>query len=115
MRRNSFLTYCILMFLCCCASTGIIRAQESDKDSINPASIVDEVVWVVGDEAILKSEVEAMRLQAQQEGRRWRGNPDCAIPEQLAVQKLFLNQADIDSVEVDNSEISDRVESQLNY
>lgn len=115
MRRNSFLTYCISMFLCCCASTGIIRAQESDKDSINPASIVDEVVWVVGDEAILKSEVEAMRLQAQQEGRRWRGNPDCAIPEQLAVQKLFLNQADIDSVEVDNSEISDRVESQLSY
>ena len=115
MRRNSFLTYCISMFLCCCASTGIIKAQESDKDSINPASIVDEVVWVVGDEAILKSEVEAMRLQAQQEGRRWRGNPDCAIPEQLAVQKLFLNQADIDSVEVDNSEISDRVESQLSY
>ena len=115
MRRNCFLTYCISMFLCCCASTGIIRAQESDKDSINPASIVDEVVWVVGDEAILKSEVEAMRLQAQQEGRRWRGNPDCAIPEQLAVQKLFLNQADIDSVEVDNSEISDRVESQLSY
>lgn len=115
MRRNCFLTCCISMILGCLVSTGIARAQQTDKDSINPASIVDEVVWVVGDEAILKSEVEAMRLQAQQEGRRWKGNPDCAIPEQLAVQKLFLNQADIDSVEVDNSEISDRVESQLNY
>ena len=115
MKRDSFLTCCISMLLCCLVSTGIARAQQTDKDSINPASIVDEVVWVVGDEAILKSEVEAMRLQAQQEGRRWKGNPDCAIPEQLAVQKLFLNQADIDSVEVDNSEISDRVESQLNY
>ncbi len=115
MKRNSFLTYSISIFLCCWASTGIVWAQQSKKDSINPASIVDEVVWVVGDEAILKSEVEAMRLQAQQEGRRWKGNPDCAIPEQLAVQKLFLNQADIDSVEVSSSDISDRVESQLNY
>ena len=115
MKRNSFLTYSISILLCCWASTGIVWAQQSKKDSINPASIVDEVVWVVGDEAILKSEVEAMRLQAQQEGRRWKGNPDCAIPEQLAVQKLFLNQADIDSVEVSSSDISDRVESQLNY
>ena len=115
MKRNSFLTYSISILLCCWASTGIAWAQQSKKDSINPASIVDEVVWVVGDEAILKSEVEAMRLQAQQEGRRWKGNPDCAIPEQLAVQKLFLNQADIDSVEVSSSDISDRVESQLNY
>lgn len=115
MKRNSFLTYSISILLCCWASTGIVWAQQSKKDSINPASIVDEVVWVVGDEAILKSEVEAMRLQAQQEGRRWKGNPDCAIPEQLAVQKLFMNQADIDSVEVSSSDISDRVESQLNY
>lgn len=115
MKRNSFLTYSISILLCCWASTGIVWAQQSKKDSINPASIVDEVVWVVGDEAILKSEVEAMRLQTQQEGRRWKGNPDCAIPEQLAVQKLFLNQADIDSVEVSSSDISDRVESQLNY
>lgn len=115
MKRNCFLTYSISILLCCWASTGIVWAQQSKKDSINPASIVDEVVWVVGDEAILKSEVEAMRLQAQQEGRRWKGNPDCAIPEQLAVQKLFLNQADIDSVEVSSSDISDRVESQLNY
>lgn len=115
MKRNSFLTYSISILLCCWASTGIVWAQQSKKDSINPASIVDEVVWVVGDEAILKSEVEAMRLQAQQEGKRWKGNPDCAIPEQLAVQKLFLNQADIDSVEVSSSDISDRVESQLNY
>lgn len=115
MKRNSFLTYSISIILCCWASTGIVWAQQSKKDSINPASIVDEVVWVVGDEAILKSEVEAMRLQAQQEGKRWKGNPDCAIPEQLAVQKLFLNQADIDSVEVSSSDISDRVESQLNY
>ena len=79
------------------------------------ASIVDEVIWVVGDEAILKSDVEAMRLQADAEGVNWKGDPDCVIPEQLAVQKLFLHQAAIDSIEVTESEITQSIEDQINY
>ena len=76
-------------------------------------SVVDEVVWVVGDEAILKSDIEQMRLQAAQEGLRFKGNPDCAIPEQIAVQKLFLHQAAIDSIEVTESEISMGIDQQI--
>ena len=81
------------------------------------ASIVDEVVWVVGDEAILKSDIEVTRIQAAMEGLRWSGNPDCAIPEQLAVQKLFLHQAVIDSIDKDITEndIAAEVESRLEY
>ncbi len=78
-------------------------------------SVVDEVIWVVGDEAILKSDVEAMRKQAEEEGTRWKGDPDCAIPEQLAVQKLYLHQAAIDSIEVTDAEISADVEQYLDY
>ena len=78
-------------------------------------SVVDEVIWVVGDEAILKSDVEAMRKQAEEEGPRWKGDPDCAIPEQLAVQKLYLHQAAIDSIEVTDAEISADVEQYLDY
>ncbi len=83
----------------------------AQTDSIG--SIVDEVIWVVGDEAILKSDVEAMRIQGQQEGMRWSGDPDCAIPEQIAVQKLYLNQAIIDSVEVTEAEITQGVEQYI--
>ena len=83
----------------------------AQTDSIG--TIVDEVIWVVGDEAILKSDVEAMRIQGQQEGMQWKGDPDCAIPEQIAVQKLFLNQAIIDSIEVTDAEISQGVEQYL--
>ena len=83
------------------------------NDSIQ--SVVDEVIWVVGDEAILKSDVEAMRIQAQQEGVRWKGNPDCAIPEQIAVQKLYLHQAAIDSIEVTEAEITQGIEQQIEY
>ena len=58
-------------------------------------NVIDEVVWVVGDEAILKSDVESERLNAQYEGRKFDGDPYCVIPEQLAVQKLFLHQAEL--------------------
>ena len=81
--------------------------------SVYAQNVVDEVIWVVGDEAILKSDVEQMRLQAAQEGIRFKGNPDCSIPEQIAVQKLFLNQAVIDSIEVTESEISSGIDRQI--
>ena len=77
-------------------------------------SVVDEVIWVVGDEPILKSDVEIMRLQGEMEGVTWHGDPDCSIPEQIAVQKLFLHQAAIDSVEVTESEIAQNIEMQIN-
>lgn len=81
------------------------------KDSIN---YIDEVVWVVGDEAILRSDIEVARIQAEQEGIKWDGDPDCRIPEQIAVQKLFLTQAAIDSIEVTESEVAQVVDQQIN-
>lgn len=77
-------------------------------------SVVDEVVWVVGDEPILKSDVEMMRMQGQMEGISWGNDPDCSIPEQIAVQKLFLHQAEIDSIDVTESEIAQGVNEQIN-
>ena len=87
-------------------------SQPQSQPESSP-SVIDEVVWVVGDEAILKSDIEQMRLQAAQEGVRFNGNPDCAIPEKIAVQKLFLHQAAIDSIEVTESEISSGVDQQI--
>ena len=98
----------VILFLCALCAPLSLFAQ---NDSIE--AIVDEVIWVVGDEAILKSDVEAMRLQSEQEGVRWTRDPDCAIPEQIAVQKLFLNQAITDSVEVTEAEITQGVEQYL--
>ena len=95
---------------------SLVKAQQpTDSTVVTPptGTTVDEVIWVVGDEAILLSDVEAMRIQGQQEGLRWHGNPDCSIPEQIAVQKLYLNQAIIDSVEVTDSEIAQGVEQYL--
>ena len=87
----------------------------NDSQSIDPGSIVDEVIWVVGDEAILKSDVEVTRLQSEADGIKFVGDPDCSIPEQIAVQKLFLHQAAIDSIEVSESEVMQGIDDQINY
>jgi peptidyl-prolyl cis-trans isomerase SurA len=96
-----FLASAALMF-----STGTVYGQDN---------VIDEVVWIVGDDAILKSDVEEARLSAQYEGRRFDGDPYCVIPEELAIQKLYLHQAALDSIEVSESEVIQRVEAQTDY
>ncbi len=78
-------------------------------------NVIDEIVWVVGEEPILKSDVEEARLDAQSNGRRFDGDPFCVIPEELALQKLYLHQAAIDSIEVTDSEVLREVERRIDY
>ena len=78
-------------------------------------NIIDEVIWIVGEEAILRSEVEEERLRAQYEGQPIPGDPYCVIPEQLAIQKLFLHQAELDSIEANESSVSSQVDMRMNY
>ena len=78
-------------------------------------NIVDEVIWVIGDESILRSDVEKERLDAQYNGKPIEGDPNCVIPEQIAVQKLFLHQAALDSIVANESTVMNQVESRLNY
>lgn len=78
-------------------------------------NVIDEVIWVVGDEAILRSEVEEERIRAQYEGQEIAGDPYCVIPENLAIQKLFLHQAELDSIEVNESTVSHQVDMRINY
>ena len=74
-------------------------------------NIIDEVVWVVGDEAILKSDIEQARLQAQYQGIKFSKDPYCVIPEQMAVQKLFLHH----SIEVADTDVLSMVDKRINY
>ena len=69
-------------------------------------NIIDEIAWVVGDEAILKSEVEDYRKEILMQNQRIEGDPYCFIPEQMAINKLFLDQAKLDSVQVQEREVN---------
>ena len=74
--------------------------------------VIDEVVWVVGDEPILLSDVEETRI-SQEMGGQVIDNPYCAIPEQIAIQKLFVHQAKLDSVDVSESSVVQEAEGRL--
>lgn len=87
----------------------------ASAQSMSKSGVIDEIVWIVGDEAILLSEVESQYRTMQTQGERINGDPYCVIPEQLAIQKLFLNQAVIDSVTVTDSEVLSNVENRINY
>src|SRR5690554_1350244 len=82
--------------------------------AISQNNVIDEIVWVVGDEAILKSEVEEYRKELLMQNQRIEGDPYCFIPEQLAIQKLFLDQAKLDSIEVSDANINRDLEYYVN-
>lgn len=78
-------------------------------------NIAEEVVWVVGDEPIYKSQVEDQYAQMQYERTPINGDPYCVIPEQLAIDKLFLHQAEIDTIVVDDGTVMKEVNARINY
>ena len=75
-------------------------------------NMVDEIIWVVGEEPILLSDVEEARITAEQQGSPV-DNPYCTIPEMLAINKLFLHQAQLDSVEVSEADVIQMVDEQI--
>ncbi|MDE6485269.1 MAG: peptidylprolyl isomerase [Duncaniella sp.] len=78
-------------------------------------NVVEEVAWVVGDQPIWKSEIEEAYQNALYEKTDLKGDPYCVIPEQLAVEKLYLHQADLDTVEVADNMVISQVDAQINY
>ena len=78
-------------------------------------NIVEEVAWVIGDEPIYKSEIEQTYQDMQSDRTPIAGDPYCVIPEQMAIERLFLHQADLDTVEVAESMVQMQVDAQLNY
>lgn len=88
----------------------LVLGAQTTSFAQSAANNIDEVIWVVGDEAILRSDVEKARAQMT----RKHGNPYCIIPENLALQKLFLHQAALDSIEVSDDQVNRYVDMYLN-
>lgn len=102
------------MLLIAVLFTGNIAAQEEEP----PAGVViDEVIAVVGGNVVLFSELEAQYLQyTMQEGVP--GEPEkmkCDLLENMIYQKLLLNQAELDSVEVTDGQVESELDRRLRY
>lgn len=98
-----------LKTLLACLMAAIALSMNSQNN------VAEEVAWVVGDEPIFKSDIEEQYQQAMYERITIDGNPYCVIPERMAVEKLFLHQAKIDTIEVPNSSVVQSVDSRINY
>jgi len=76
--------------------------------------IVDEVIAVVGDSPILRSDVEYQYQQIMMQGSNYPGDLKCHVFEQLLLQKMMLEQAKIDSIEVSENTVISYVDRQIN-
>lgn len=95
----------VLLLLCCTASICSALAQSEQN-------VIDEVVWVVGDDPILLSDVEDYIMQSKASGTPIE-NAYCVVPEQIAIQKLYLHQADLDSIDVSETDVMAAVSERI--
>lgn len=77
--------------------------------------IVDQVLWVVGDEPILQSDIENEIARRRYEKESIDGDAYCVIPEQIAIQKLFIAQAKLDSIVVPEGTVDQQVDARIKY
>lgn len=78
-------------------------------------NVAEEVAWVIGDTPIWKSEIEEQFQNMRYDNLEIKGDPYCFIPERMAIQKLFLHQAELDTIEANEGQVVSRVEGQLNF
>lgn len=76
---------------------------------------VDEVVWIVGDQPVFRSDVEELYQQMRSEGTPIAGDPYCVLPEQIAVEKLYLHQARLDTIEAPEGQVQSSVDRRLEF
>jgi peptidyl-prolyl cis-trans isomerase SurA len=78
---------------------------------------IDRIVAVVGTNAIFESEIEAQYLQYRMQGmiEGTATEVKCQILESVLLEKLLLHQAELDSIEVTDSEVEQSMDQRLRY
>lgn len=76
---------------------------------------IDGIVAVMGDKKILQSDIENQYVQLKLQGAKVSSETRCEIFEELLIQKLMVNQAEIDSIEVSDAEVEMQLEQRIDY
>ena len=93
---------CILLFF---QSAELICQQK----------IIDEIIAVVGDKKVLFSDIEKQYQQLTAQGIKPSDDLRCQLFEEFLSQKLLLNQAEIDSIEVTDAETDLQLDQRLKF
>ena len=101
MKRILYRYICMFSMMISCMA---VTAQDN---------VIDRVEWVVGDKFILRSDIEEAIRYWRGTGKKFDGDPYCVVGEDLAIQQLFLHQAALDSIEVDETQVMREVDAQV--
>lgn len=77
--------------------------------------IVEEIVAVIGDNVVLKSDLEAEYAQAQASVDIYEGDLKCEILNQLVIQKLYLHKGEVDSVYATDDRVTAELDRRIQY
>lgn len=80
-----------------------------------PEQIIDQVAAVIGGKTLLKSEIESQYQQIIAQGTEANPNLKCRIIDQLLINKLLLNQAILDSIEVTDSQVEGELDRRIGF
>ena len=77
--------------------------------------VIDKIVAQVGNQIILKSEVESQYTQYVAQGNEATEILRCQILDQMLLSKLLIHQAQIDSVTVADAQVQDELDKRIKY
>jgi peptidyl-prolyl cis-trans isomerase SurA len=97
--------------LLCCLMMALSMASSAQ------ATLIDKVVAVVGDNIILESDIEAQyqQLASQAQSNPLPADERCVLFDNLLLDKLFLSQAQIDSVSATPEEVDAELDRRIKY
>jgi len=78
-------------------------------------TVVDEIVAVVGQNIVLQSDIEVQYANYISQGAPVNDETKCIILEELLFQTLLLNQAEVDSVDIADSQVEGELERRLRF
>ncbi len=106
MRKNiNHLSLFLVLFAISLANTGYSQQR----------AVIDQVIAVIGNSAILESDIIEQRRMLEAQGVDLGRNPECVLLDDIMFQKLLYNQAIIDSIEVSESMVEQEIERRLRY
>ena len=89
-----------------CLITSISFAQQKPI-------VLDKIVAQIGENVILKSDIESQKSQEIDSNQNKNANQDCALLEKLLMQNLFLNQAELDSIKISDTQVDGEMENRI--
>ncbi|MBI3136781.1 MAG: peptidylprolyl isomerase [Bacteroidetes bacterium] len=95
--------------------SGLLIMGLNSQAQPSGSKVIDRIVAQIGEEIILLSDIQNRRLEIIQEGQSLDVTTDCMILEEMLFEKLLINQAQIDSVEIPDDMVNSEMEGRIRY